>query len=409
MSTHRVTLFLLGALIAGLSAEENWPRFRGPSGSGHSTETALPVNWDAKSIKWKVGLPGKGQSSPVNWGNKIFLTSGSDDGKLRQIFAVDTEKGGLLWTAKVEVTTPERTHKMNSFATPTCATDGEVVVAFFGPGGLHAWDLEGKPLWSRTDLGDFPGDWGIGASPIINGDLVIQNCDAEGPSYLLAVNRKTGQTVWKTARKDAPKGGWSTPIVIDVDGHRELILNGEEGVQAYDPATGKDLWFCQGFAGRGEPIPEYANGVLYVVNGQPGDTYVVKPGGSGDVTATHRLRHSRRQGGRDLPSPAVVGDAEFICSLSGIAACYDAKTGEMLSEPTRLNATASASPLVANGLVYLQAESGEVLVMRPGKTLEIVARNTVNPGSEEVFRASPAPIKGALYLRSSTALYRIDR
>jgi outer membrane protein assembly factor BamB len=411
MSTTRFSCLLVCCLVAAgafsVRAEENWPRFRGPLGTGHSTETALPVKWDAKSIRWKVAIPGKGQSSPVNWGNKLFLTSGSDDGRLRQVFAIDTATGNLLWTAKVPVSQPETPHQMNSFATATCATDGEVVVAFFGPGGLHAWDLAGKPLWSRTDLGGFPGDWGVGASPIIDGDLVIQNCDAEGPSHLLAVHRKTGETVWSTPRQDSPKGGWSTPLVIEAGGRRELVLNGEFGLNGYDPATGKELWFCEAFNGRGEPVPEYAKGLLYVVSGKPGDTYVVKPGGSGNVTQTHRLRSSKRQGGRDLASPVVVGDVLFVTSMSGIALCYDANTGEVLGDPTRLEAAISASPLVANGLIYLQAENGDVMVVRAGKTLEIVARNSVGAGPEEVFRASPGSIGGALYLRSTTALYRI--
>jgi len=411
MSTTRIARIFLGLLAGGTlmdtRAEENWPRFRGALGTGHSTEASLPTTWDAKSVKWKVAIPGKGQSSPVNWGSKMFLTSGSEDGSLRQVFAIDIATGNLLWTAKVAVAKPETPHAMNTFATATCATDGEVVVAFFGPGGLHAWDLEGKPLWSRTDLGGFPGPWGVGASPIIDGDHVIQNCDAEGPSTLLAVDRKTGATVWSTTRKETPNGGWSTPIIIEAGGHRELILNGEFGVQGYDPTTGKELWFCAAFNGRGEPMPDFANGHLYVVSGKPGDTYVVQPGGSGDVTKTHRLRSSKRQGGRDLSSPAVVGDYLFVSSMSGIASCYDAKTGEMFGEPTRLNAAISASPLVANGLIYLQAENGDVLILRPGKTLEIVARNSVGSGAGEIFRASPSPIGGALYLRSTTSLYRI--
>ncbi len=412
MSTTRCARLFACLFVAGgtfiTQAEENWPRFRGPFGTGHSTETGLPVKWDVKAIAWKIGLPGKGQSSPVNWGNKLFLTSSSEDGLLRQVFAVDAANGNLLWTAKVTVSKPETPHQMNTFATATCATDGEVVVAFFGPGGLHAWDLKGKALWSRTDLGGFPGDWGVGASPIIDGELVIQNCDAEGPSTLLAVNRKTGETVWSTPRKDTPKGGWSTPIVIGAEGRRELVLNGEFGVQGYDPVSGKELWFCEAFNGRGEPVPDYANGLLYVVSGKPGDAYVVRPGGAGDVTKTHRLRSFKRQGGRDLASPAVVGDTLFVTSMSGIALCYDARTGETLGEPVRLEAAISASPLIANGLIYLQAENGDVIVVRPGKTVDVVARNSVGAGAEEVFRASPAPIGGAIYLRSTTALYRIN-
>jgi len=340
-------------------------------------------------------------------GIQDVLTSGSEDGTLRQVFAVDTANGNLLWTAKVNVAKPETPHAMNTFATATCATDGEVVVAFFGPGGLHAWDLDGKPLWSRTDLGGFPGPWGVGASPVIDGELVIQNCDAEGPSTLLAVNRKTGATVWSSPRKDTPNGGWSTPIIIEAAGHRELVLNGEFGVQGYDPATGKELWFCAAFNGRGEPVPEFANGLLYVVSGKPGDTFVVQPGGSGDVDqdppvaqlqAAGRPRSFVARRGRRLPLRLQHVRHRVLLQR---------RNRRDVREPTRLNAAISASPLVANGLIYLQAENGEVLVLRPGKTLEIVARNSVGAGAGEIFRASPAPIGGALYLRSTTSLYRI--
>ncbi len=397
-----------GLVPAG--AEENWPRFRGPLGTGHSTETALPEKWDASGVAWRVALPGRGQSSPVNWGRKLFLTSAEPDGKTRYVFAIDTEDGNLLWTRKIEAPHVEATHRMNSHATASCATDGEVVVAFFGPGGLHGWDLDGKPLWSRTDLGTFPGTWGVGASPVIDGDLVIQNCDAEGASYLIAVHRKTGETVWKRDRRESPKGGWSTPILIDVaePARRELVLNGEFGVHAYDPATGEELWFCEAPTGRGEPVPDYAHGLLYVLCGKPGDTYVVKPGGSGDVTATHRLWRARRQGGRDLPSPVVVGDVLFTCSMSGIATCYDARDGAVLGESVRLDAPVSASPVVANGLVYLQAENGDVLVVRPSETLEVVSRNSCGATEGEIFRATPAPIGGEWFLRSDRALYRVS-
>jgi outer membrane protein assembly factor BamB len=394
-----------------LRAEEHWPRFRGPLGTGHSTEAGLPTNWTPEDVAWRIALPGRGQSSPVNWGGTLFLTSAEESGATRQIFAIRASDGNLLWTRKVTVSQPEAIHQMNSHATPTCATDGEVVVAFFGPGGLHAWDLQGNPLWSRADLGTFPGDWGIGASPILDGDLVIQNCDAEGPSYLLAVHRRTGETVWKTPRRDSPKGGWSTPILIDVPEpkRRELVLNGEFGVQAYDPATGRELWFCAAPTGRGEPVPEYAHGLLHVLCGKPGNTYVVRPGGDGDVSATHLVRSMRRQGGRDLPSPAVVGNVFFACSMSGIASCYDATTGDLLGEPVRLDAAVSGSPLVAGGLVYLLAESGEVLVLRPGNPLQIVSRNRLGTQEGEIFRSSPAPIGGALYFRSDRALYRVGK
>ena len=211
---------------------------------------------------------------------------------------------------------------------------------------------------------------------------------------------------WTAKRADEPKGGWNTPVIIEAAGRRELLLNGEFGLNAYDPATGRDLWFCKAFAGRGEPLPAYANGLLYVVSGQPGNTYVVKPGGSGDVTETHRLRDTKRVGGRDLPSPVVVGDYLVVSSLSGMLTIYDTKTGQP-HFTERLGSQVSASPLVANGLVYFLMERGEVIVIKPGKTLEIVARNTFGAASDEVFRAGLSPIQGRLYTRSQNTVYCI--
>lgn len=409
MKSPRILTLFLAALggTSALVAEENWTRFRGPDGMGQSTETALPQKWDATAISWKTTLKGEGQSSVVNWGDKLFVTSATDAGKTRWVHCLDRKTGKILWEQSVACAAPESTHKMNSWATGTCVTDGERVIAFFGPAGLHCYDLDGKHQWSH-ELGAFPGDWGVGASPVIDGDLVYQNCDTEGPSSLIALNKKTGQPVWTAKRTDAPKGGWSTPVLIDAGGRRELVLNGEFGVNAYDPATGKDLWFCKAPTGRGEPMPVYAHGQLYVVNGKPGNMYVVKPGGDGDVSTTHRAWEARRQGGRDLPSPAVVGDYVLVSSMSGILTTYDAKTGEILFTE-RLDAPSSAAPVVAAGLVYFQMENGEVIVVKPGKTLEVVSRNSLGTSDEEIFRASLAPIQGQWFSRSQNTIYCIGK
>ena len=303
-------------------AESNWHQFRGPTGRGHSEATALPTMWDESNIAWKTELKGAGQSSPVSWGDRLFLTGASDDGAERYVMAYSVSSGELLWDQSVPSESPEEFHKMNSLATPSCATDGKTVVAFFGPGGLHAFTVEGEKKWS-VDLGDFPGSWGIAASPIILDGKVIQNCDATGISRLVALDVQTGDILWDSPREDKPKGGWSTPILIEHEGKRELILNGEFGVRGYNPETGEELWFCEAFNGRGSPVPDYFDGKLFVVNGKPGDTYCVKPGGSGNVTESHMLWHASRKGGRDLPSPAVVDGTLFISSMSGIATSYD--------------------------------------------------------------------------------------
>ncbi|MEK6234727.1 MAG: PQQ-like beta-propeller repeat protein, partial [Planctomycetales bacterium] len=274
-----------------------------------------------------------------------------------------------------------------------------------GPVGIHCYDMDGKKLWSR-DLGPFPSTFGSAASPIILGDMVIQNCDATGKSYLIALDKKTGEPVWRVERSDMPKGGWSTPILIDAGERKELILNGEFGVKGYDPKNGKELWFCKSFNGRGTPVPAWAHGLLITVNGKPGDIYAVRPGGKGDVTKTHMAWHSPLGGGRDLSSPIVVGDYAFVVSMPGIATLYEATTGKTVWEE-RLDRKYAASPLAANGLIYLPSEDGEVVVIKPGKELEIVARNKIGAGGSEIFRASLAPSDGQIFHRSDSVLYCI--
>jgi len=406
-------LVLIFAVFPGLSdlhAEDNWAQFRGGTGRGHSTAENVPIKWNADSVIWKKTLKGEGQSSPVNWGDRLFLTSASENGKERYVFCLDRNDGKILWEKTIACAAPEQPHKMNSYATPTCATDGKRVVAFFGPGGLHCFDLEGNKNWSR-DLGRFPGPWGVAASPIILGDLVIQNCDAEGASSLIALDIKTGDPVWETKREAKPRGGWSTPIIVEHDGRDELILNGELGVRGYDPKTGKELWFCKAFNGRGSPVPDFANGLLHVVSGKPGDTYAVKPGGKGDVTKTHMAWHTKRRVGRDLPSPAVVNGYLFVVSMSGTATCYDAKTGKVhWKEKLGVKGEFASAPLVMKGHILIQnVYGGGTLVIKPGKKLEIVSNNSLGAEPSEMFRATLAPIKGQVFARSLSTLYCIGK
>lgn len=386
----------------GAGAEPAWPQWRGPTGDGHSTERGLHVEWDAKAVIWKTPLKGKGQSSPIIWGDRIFLTSALDGGRKRLVMCISRKDGSILWEREAWSGTPEPSHAMNGWASATCATDGERIVAFFGKGGIHCYDLDGKPLWSR-DLGTFPGPWGTSASPIIVGDLVIQNCDAQGEAFLLALDRKTGKDVWKTPRTSPERGGWSTPVLIRVGDHDELVLNGEKAVTAYDPKSGKQLWSCKSFAGRGEPTVAPGRGLVHVVNGLQGDIYAVRPGGSGDVTRTHLAWHTPRRGGRDQPSPILVGDYLLVANMVGLTTCYEAVSGKVLWTE-RLKGAYTAAPIAAGGLVYFQNEAGEFTVIEPGPKAKIVARNTLGV-SGEVFRASPAPCAGALFARSDRTLY----
>ena len=382
--------------------EPTWPRWRGPEGNGHSNESGLPINWSAKSIIWKAPLKGVGQSSPMIWGDRIFLTSALESGRTRLIICTDRKKGSVLWEKEVWSGTPEASHAQNGWATPSCATDGERVVAFFGKGGIHCFSVDGKPLWSH-DLGVFPGPWGTAASPVIHGDLVIQNCDEAGAGYLIAFNKVDGKQVWKTPRTAPERGGWSTPVVIKSGKKDELVVNGERAVTGYDPLSGKQLWSCRSFAGRGDPTVTPGNNLLFVVNGQPGDIYAVKPGGSGDVTKSHMAWHTPRKTGRDQPSPILVGNYLIVASMTGITTCYEASSGKVFWSE-RLKGTFSSSPIAAGGLVYFQNEGGETTVIEPGPKLKITAINSLG-ASGEVFRASLSPCGGQIFTRSDRTLY----
>lgn len=396
-------LFVTLACSLPALASENWPRFRGPAGTGHHSGAVLPTHWGPENIAWRVDLKGEGHSTPVNWGPRIFLTAATEKGRSRIVFALDASDGRLLWERTIPCDAPERTHAMNSFATATCATDGERVVAFFGAGGIHCFDLDGNPLWSNT-LGDFSGPWGTAASPVFAGELVIQNGDAQGESFLVAFDRRTGKPVWRTARGEKPMGGWSTPVQIQAGTRSELVINSEQGVDAYDPASGEPLWHCSGFNGRGEPMPVFAHGLLFVVNGKAGDVYAVRPGGSGDVSQTHRAWHTSRPKVRDISSPIVVGDFLFAIDMKGNAATYDARSGLVLWSE-RIPGAYSASPIESGGLIYLNNEAGETIVIRPGPKLELVSRNSLGDRPGELFRASITPMNGRLYLRSNRAMY----
>ncbi|MBI1315116.1 PQQ-binding-like beta-propeller repeat protein [bacterium] len=387
-------------------ADSNWPGWRGPLQTGHSLETGFPHEWNDSNVLWSSDLPGDGQSSPVIWGDRIFLTTALDGGRERVILCADRRSGKILWQKSLWKGEPEPTHKMNGWASATCATDGERVYAFFGKGGgLFCLSVDGDLVWNRN-LGDFPSPWGTAACPVLVDDLVIQNCDSEGDSFLLAVDAKTGKDAWRTPRESLR--GWSTPVLIETSGRREIVLQGETGVRAYDPKSGKQLWQTTGSKGRGTPTVTPANGLLYVVPGRPGETVALQPGGSGDVTASHKKWGVQRKG-RDLPSPIVIGDFVLIMSQKGgILTCYDAQTGEQYWQE-RIGGNHSASPVAFDGLAAFIAEEGEALIIRPGKQLDIVSRNTLTAGDDEIFRASITPSAGQLFLRSTKKLYCVGR
>lgn len=401
-----VALFVFVLAGALAQAEVRWPRWRGPDGTGHSVEKYLPTNWGPGDVLWKTPIEGRGQSSPIIWDDRIFLTTAKNDGRDRFVLAVDRKTGKILWEQRVDWSgEPEKLHKMNSWASSSCVTDGERVYAFFGKAGLHCYTVDGKHVWS-VNLGVFDGPWGVAACPVLFGDLLIQNGDADMGAFIAAFDKRTGKEVWRETRPD--HRGWSTPILITANNRQELVLNGHEGVTAYDPMTGKQLWFCKSFNGRGEPTATPGESMVYLVNGQPGDIYAVKPGGDGNVTSSHMAWHTTRRSGRDLPSPILIGKFLLVSSMGGVCTCYDSTTGAVLWND-RLGGNYSASPIAANRLAYFQAEDGTVVVIEPGPELKIVARNEIESADDELFRGSLAPCEGQIFARSDKALYCIGK
>ncbi len=319
-----VVMFLVFFMATFSMAEANWPRWRGQLENGHSQDANVPTKWNADSLVWKADLPGSGQSSPVIWGDKIFLTTALDKGQERVVLCISRTSGKILWQQSAWKGEPEPVHAMNGWASATCVTDGELVIAFFGRGGIHAYSVDGEQLWSK-DLGTFESPWGVAACPILVDNLVVQNCDSDSNAFIIGLDKSSGKEVWRTKRSD--NRGWSTPIVRKVGDHQELVLNGHEGVRGYDPVSGKELWFCKGFNGRGEPTVTPAGDLLCVVNGLAGDFYSVRPGGSGDVTKTHMAWHTPRKGGRDCPSPIVVGDYIIVCDMGALPHATTRKMG----------------------------------------------------------------------------------
>jgi len=393
---------LLGSLALH-GADSPWPQWRGATRDGHSSEQGLPREWNAASVAWKSAIPGSGQSSPVLWGGKVFLTSSLEGGKQRLVFCVSVKDGAVLWQHVAWTGEPEKSHAMNGWASATCATDGEIVVAFFGKGGLHAYSVDGKPLWQK-ELGEFESPWGVAACPVIVGDRVIQNGDSERDAFIEAFDRKTGKSLWRRARPN--HRGWSTPLVWR-SGERDIVvLNGHTGVTAYDPATGAELWFHKNGAGRGEPTVTPGKDLLFVVCGLSGNMTALRTGKASE--APEAVWSAPRRGGRDLPSPVCVGKYLLVTSMNGIATCYDAESGKEFWKE-RLNGQFSSSPIVAGNLVYQTNEAGETLVIEPAESFKLVARNALAPEPDELFRASMAVVDGQILLRSNKFLYCIGK
>jgi outer membrane protein assembly factor BamB len=423
-------LAMAGILLAGPRSDDktpvHWAYWRGPSGQGYSDDTKVPLTWsETENIVWKTKLPGVGNSSPIVWGDHIFLTAATKDGQERYVLCVRRSDGKLLWqkTASKGVA-PGRTHAWNGYASASCATDGKHVYAFFGTPGLFCYDFKGNLVWNHT-FGIFTSEtgWGTAASPFLYEDLVVVNCDNDGPRALpsdrkpeeaapmalVALDKGTGKIRWQTERNMGR--GFSTPRLIRTpQGREDLVLNSPQGVWAYNPRTGKEIWHCdrKGEQARfGEPIPVISGDTLFAPSGRPGPMQAIRLGGQGDVTQTH-IRWQVKRKGRDVSSQMVWGDQLYAADRSGILTCYDVKDGKVLfTGRLSLNSKSLASPVAVRGKLLWVLDTGESVVLEPGRTLKVAGRNKLGDGVELDFMASPAIVDGKLFLRSQSHLYCI--
>jgi len=427
-------LLVCGGILAASSAfaEPNWPQWRGTGSAGISDEKNLPAEWGpTKNVAWKTEIPGRGQSSPVVWGDYIFLTSDIEGDKVEGIkppvhfiegkefrhpdsrgadikhklavYALDRKTGKILWErVAFDGLVYDEFHKRSSHAAPTPLTDGKHVYAYFGSAGLYAYDFQGKLAWKKEmgNLGTV--GMGTGTSPVLDGNIIVLQCDQEEGqgSFLMGVDKRNGKQAWKTERKNG--ASWATPVLHRNGKQSELITSAIEATIAYDPATGKELWRGPGLDGNAVPTSVMGHGMVFVNTGYPKkNTLAFKLGGAGEVKEVW----SYKKGTAYITSPLLYGDYLYLSTDKGILTCLDAKTGEVKYDNGRPPApsTVFASMVAYDGRILVTNDEGDTYVVKAGPTFEILGKNSVG----ESVQASPAIAAGSIYIRGSKHLFCI--
>jgi outer membrane protein assembly factor BamB len=405
MTTLNRMLFCLFLFTAGRARGENWPGWRGPRGDGTSLETNIPVHWNVDSnVLWKVSVPGTGHASPIVYGDRIFTVSALIDTQERVLLCWNRRNGNLLWQKTVLTSPLEKKHNLNSHASSTPATDGALVyVAFLDRQEMvvAAYDFEAGERWCVRP-GEFKSMHGFCSSPILYKDKVIINGDHDGDSYLVALSRSDGRTLWKIPRENHTRS-YCVPIIRQLDSRAQMMLSGDKCVASYDPNNGVRHWVIDGPTEQFVASPVYSakEDLLFITGGFP-DHHIlaIKPDGHGNVTKTHIVWRTTR-GVAYVPSPIIEGDYFLVVSDSGVAHCFKAKSGKLCWQE-RLGEH-HASLTLANGLVYFLSDNGVTTVVKPGPEYQEVARNEIG---ERCF-ASPALSEGELFLRGDKSLFCI--
>jgi outer membrane protein assembly factor BamB len=415
--------FLLASLLASplMPGADNWPQFRGPAGTGHSDARNLPLHWsETQNVVWKTPIHDRGWSSPVVYGNQVWLTSASKDGRELFVLCIDRDTGKVIRDWKLfDVTNPQFVHPFNTAASPTPAIeDGRVYITFGAPGTAAIDTKTFKVIWERRDI-ECNHFRGAGSSPVIFQNLLLMHFDGSDRQFVMALDKRTGKTVWQTQRsidfqdldangKPAADGdmrkAYATPQVERINGRWEMISLGAKAAYSYDPLTGKELWRVEE---RGQHSaatrPVIGHGMIFFPTGfAAGQLYAVRTGGNGLLSDTH-VAWKVKRGVSNKPSILLVDGLIYMIGDTGIASCIDAKTGEQVWQ-NRVGGEYSASPVYADGRLWFFAEDGKTVVLKPGRVFEQVAENRLNDG----FLASPAIAGKAFYLRTRTHLYRIE-
>lgn len=426
-----VSAFLLA--VAGLAEDLNWPEFRGPRGDGITTSKGLPQSWsDTEHLRWKTAIHGKAWSSPVIWKSQVWLTTASEDGRQLSVLCLDKNSGKIVLDQKLfDVEKPQFAHKFNSYASPTPAIEEGRVYVSFGSPGLACLDSKShKVLWERRDF-ECNHFRGAGSSPILYKDRIFLNFDGSDHQFIVALDKKTGRTLWRTERsidfkdltpegKPDSDGDWrkafATCHVSTLDGITQVLSQGAKAFYAYDPSNGKELWRIEERLNHSAGTrPAVGHGLVYFPTGwSQGQTLAIRPGKRGEVLDVNvapsaspstqlAVAWKSKRSTPKKPALTLQGDLLFGIEDGGVATCWDAKTGEVVWNE-RVGGNYSASPLIAEGRLYCFSEEGKTVVLSASRTFQKLAESTLGDG----FMASPAVSGKALFLRSRTHLYRLE-
>jgi outer membrane protein assembly factor BamB len=392
--------------VAGEGAKY-WPRWRGPSGQGHVPDGPYVDTWTAKTAAWKTAGPGRGNSSPIVWGDRIFLTTGYGNGERLSMLAFARADGKRLWETFIPQNGVEYVHDKNGYASATPTTDGQLVYASFGRHGLFAFDFNGRIVWQHK-FGTLDNYHGPAGSPVLYKDRIFIFHDANPApnqtAFVGAFDKNTGKQIWLTPRRETV--GWGTAIVINTGERDELIVSSQYRVAAYDPNSGRELWTVRGNTYEVIPTPVVGHGLLFASSGRAGPTIAIRPGGSGDVTTTH-VAWSSPRGSPFVPSGLIVGDLLYLINdMQSILTVYEAATGKLVYQNrlgVALREGFSASPVHVNGKIFFTNDDGQTFVVEAGRTFKLLRTNELG----EQTLASPALVDGTWYWRTASSLRAI--